>query len=83
VQIGSTTYERRQQIEGVGSHIWNGSEKNNSRQLRKDLLHHKFNDKPKLLKKFKPDPESVDFKHVYLIKNVAHQPPLGQDKKGY
>jgi hypothetical protein len=36
VQVGFTTYERRQKIEGVEFHIWNGSEENYSRQLRKD-----------------------------------------------
>jgi hypothetical protein len=28
VQVRPTTYERRQQIEGVGFYIWNGSEEN-------------------------------------------------------
>jgi hypothetical protein len=27
-QVGPTTYERKQQIEGVGFHIWNGSDEN-------------------------------------------------------
>jgi hypothetical protein len=80
-KLGSHKLERRQQIEGVGFHIWN---------YERIINTINFMIKPKLSKKFKPGPESVGFEHVYLSKTVVHQPnyasrksPLGQDKKGY